>query len=105
MDELCRFKNACSGCHDSLLSSIGHFRKGEDHKGLECFLNSLDDLEKLPELFQLSGKPVETIEKLAPVARSLYEYMQNQDIVGMTDLMEFTLCSMVKECIEGCEEK
>lgn len=105
MEELTRFKKIGNRFLNSLLSSIEHFRKGEDHSGLDCFLNSMDDLERMLELYQYFGKPQGNFGKIVPTVQKVHVCMQNQDVAGMTDVLEFTLYPLVKGWIEECAEK
>ncbi len=96
-----RFKKACGRFCSSLLSSVEYFRTGKDPHGLDSFLNSLDDLEFLLELDQFLETPKLETGRILPVIKKLRECMQNQDITGMTDLLEFELYPVAKELVEG----
>ncbi len=89
---------------DSLHSAIEHFRNGEDHSGLNSFLTSVDDLEIMLDTYQCLGKPKIELEKLFPAVQKLYLCMQNQDIIGITDLLEFTLYPLAESWLEECAE-
>jgi hypothetical protein len=93
-----RFKN-------SLRSSIEHFRNGEDHLGLDDFLNSIDDLESIIDIYQCIGEPNVRIKKMLPNLQMMYRCMQNQDITGITDVLEFRVYPLSKEWISGCDEE
>lgn len=105
MEGLTQFKKTGSRFLNSLFSSIECFRKGEDHSGMDYFLNSINDLEALLESCKLSGKLNGNLGKMIPAVQELHVYMQNQDMAGMTDLLEFTLYPMAKEWIEECDEE
>ncbi|NJD02848.1 MAG: hypothetical protein FIA99_09725 [Ruminiclostridium sp.] len=105
MEQADRVKKTCDRFRNSLRSSVEYFRKGEDHSGLDSFLNSMADFESLLEHYRYSGSLKEKIEKIVPSIRILYEYMKNQDITGMTDILEFKLYPLTEEWAEGCDEE
>jgi hypothetical protein len=100
MKELTPFKKKSDRFQHSLCSSIEHFRKGNDHLGLDNLLNSMDDLENLLELQQYAGEPWRKIDKIAPVLQALCKNVENQDVIGLTDVLEFTLYPLAKEWTE-----
>lgn len=88
---------------DALLSSVRCFRTGEDSIGMDCFLNSMKELEKLQEVGEYSNNPEEKIKKIIPILQTLLECMHNQDIVGMTDILEFELVPLSEEWDAECD--
>ena len=99
MEELTLFKKTGGRFVDSLYLSIDYFRKGEDHYGLDSFLDSMYDLERLLEL-QKCFRKLKINSKIEEVIQKLYLYMKNKDIVGMTDELEFILYPLAKELVE-----
>lgn len=97
MELMIRYQKVRNRFYHSLRGGIDSFREGEDQNGLDCFLESMDDLENLLEMDRILGTEVIKLERILPVLQELECRIKNQDIVGMTDLMEFTLYPMIKE--------
>lgn len=105
MEGLTQFKITGSRFLTALFSSIECFRKGEDHSGIDYFLNSINDLEALVESYKpSSGNLNRNFEKMIPAVRTLQVHMHNQDMTGMTDVLEFTLYPLAKGWIEECDK-
>lgn len=79
------------------------FRKGEDAAGLECFLTATAELESLVEADQILPRPRIGLDRLLPAVRQLHFYMQNQDITGIADFLEDTICPMTQEWLQGSD--
>ncbi|MGF7056643.1 hypothetical protein [Brassicibacter mesophilus] len=102
MKELTPFKKRSDRFQKSLLYTIEHFRKGNDHLGLDNFLNSIDDMENLLEYQQYAGDVKIKLDEIMPVLQILYDCIRNQDVTAMTDVLEFTVYSLTKEWNERC---
>ncbi|MDF2656098.1 MAG: hypothetical protein K0R19_2572 [Bacillota bacterium] len=89
------------------LVSVQAYREGNDVLGLAAFLSSMDDLEQLFELNWRSDMSESALPGIVPILRELKNRIKNQDIAGITDLMEFVLCPAVKElgCSNGNEDR
>ncbi len=97
MEQMARFQKIRTRFDNSLFLTIEEFRKGKDHQGLDGLFNSMDDLECLLEINRSFGAQKMKLDGLLPILQELCERIKNKDIVGMTDLLEFTLYPMVKE--------
>ena len=84
-----------------LSASIAHFRNGEDTDGIEGFLSGMEELERVVEIDQDSQQPKIDMNQLLPLVRELYFYIQNQDITGITDLLEYTVYPLTEEWLKG----
>lgn len=86
-------------------ATVNAYRDGEDALGLESFLSSMDDLEQLLELNWQLGISKGALRRILPILQELKNRMKNQDITGITDLIELVLCPAVKElgCSNGDE--
>jgi hypothetical protein len=84
-------------------SAIEHFRTGNDQLGLDNLLNSMVDLENLLEFEYSADGLCNKMDKITPVLRDLCRCIKNQDVTGLTDVLEFTLYPLTTEWIEGCE--
>jgi hypothetical protein len=104
MREKMRSREINTRYQNTLNASIALFREGKDHAGLDALLHSLEDLESLLDTYQCTGEACLAIDKILPVYRKLLEYMRNQDITGMTDLLEFKIYPLSMEQIERCDE-
>jgi len=105
MNELTLLKKRSNRFHNSLRSSIEHFREGNDQLGLDNFQKSMENLEKLLEFEQYFGDSKCDIQKITSVLQSLYVCIQNKDVVGMTDVLEFTLHPLTNQWVIGCDEE
>lgn len=105
MDELTLFKKRINRFQNSLQRTIELFRKGEDHPGLDSFLSMIDDMEILLEFYPHYEGLQERIESLLTAFQKICLCMQNQDVVGMTDLLEFKLSPLTKEWLKEYDEK
>jgi len=105
MNELTRFHERTDRFQNSLLTSIERFRNGEDHLGLDTFLKCMDDLENIIDIYLCLGEPKLKIDELLPAVQKLYINMKNQDVIGMTDVLEFTIYPLTREWFERCDEK
>lgn len=83
-----------------LRAAIGHFRNGEDILGIEDFLSGMDELKRVVEKDRNSQQPKIDMNQLLSAMRKLYFFIQNQDITGITDLLEDTFVSLTKEWAE-----
>jgi hypothetical protein len=101
MKKLAAFKQKSERFLNSLLSSIEHFRMGEDQLGLDCFLNSFLDLEMIVELFPYLEDSSEPFKQIVTVTEGIYQNMQNQDVIALTDALEFKLYPLAKKWFEG----
>lgn len=86
-----------------LRSASEHLRSGEDAQGIEDALSALLELEKLVEHDQNAQQPQIDMSQLLPAVKTLYDYIRNQDITGIGDLLEDVLCSMAGEWMKGSE--
>lgn len=87
--------------HDSLLAAIDHFQRGEDSPGLDSLLNSLEDLNNLMNLYECLGEPAIDPELFLPALREMYRCMQDRDVVGLTDLIEFSIYPAAESWLNG----
>ncbi|SNT02857.1 hypothetical protein SAMN05446037_103428 [Anaerovirgula multivorans] len=105
MEASTSFKKRSDRLQKALLCTIEDFRKGNDHLALDNFLNSMDDLENLLEYQQYVGDLRRKIDRIPPTLQTLHDYVKNQDVIGITDLLEFTLYPLIEAWIEGCDEE
>lgn len=78
-------------------------RNGEDAKGIEGLLSAMSELEKLVENDQDSLQPRIDIKRLLPAVRTLCFYIKNQDIAGITDLLEDVFYPLAVEWMKGSD--
>ena len=101
MTDLLLLKEENEHLQKFLRTAIGHFRNGEDANGIEDFLNGVEELERVVEIDQDSQQPKIDMNQLLPLVRELYFYIQNQDITGITDLLEYTVYPLTEEWLKG----
>lgn len=87
-----------------LQPAVGYFRVGKDCEGIECLSDFLDKFEYLVESDCISQQPKIDLSQLLPILRKLDFYMKNQDITGMTDLLEDSVIPLAQEIQKGCDE-
>ncbi|MCI1965847.1 MAG: hypothetical protein LKJ17_06925 [Oscillospiraceae bacterium] len=75
-------------------SAVRNFRSGDDTQGMRYFLSAVEGLELVIREDRNSQQPKIDLNELLPSVRRLYFYMRNQDIVGITDLLEDTVMPM-----------
>ena len=76
-------------------------RGGKDDEGIEGLLSAVSELEKLVENDQESPRPQIDLGRLLPALRTLYSYIKNHDIAGITDLLEDVFYPMTGEWMRG----
>lgn len=83
-----------------LCSSAESFRKGEDHNGLEMFLKGLENLEKILCMrdFDMNS---EEMNSIVCEYKNLLSHMRNRDILGITDILEYTLYPVSEKWLKG----
>lgn len=84
-----------------VMLSTGKLRNGEDAQGIEILLSAARSLEKLVEDDRCSPEPQIDLVRLLPAVRTLHNYIRNQDIAGITDLLEDVFCPMTGEWMIG----
>ncbi|MBS4025590.1 MAG: hypothetical protein KGZ96_07945 [Clostridia bacterium] len=103
MKELTLFQKKSDRLQNSLRASIEHFRKGNDQLGLDNFLNAMADLESLLEFQHYAEGSGSKLGKITPVLRDLCGCIKNQDVVGLTDVLEYTVYPLAEQWREGCD--
>lgn len=99
-----RFRVEQKHLQEFLKAAVGHFRIGEDNAGLNSFLSAMEELEHAVETDQNLQQPHIDLNRLLPALRGLYFYMRNQDLTGVTDLLEDTIYPMTEEWLKGRDE-
>ena len=89
--------------HGFWQTASAQLRSGEDAEGIEGLLSAVSELEKLVENDQNSLKPRVDLNRLLPAIRTLCFYMRNQDIAGITDLLEDVFYPMAREWMKGSD--
>lgn len=84
-----------------LQTTSAQLRSGEDAEGIEGLLSAVSELEELVENDQNSLKPQIDLSRLLPAVKTLYSYMKNQDIAGISDLLEDAFTPMTGEWMKG----
>jgi hypothetical protein len=100
MRQLIQFNDIVLRLQNSLLSTIERFRRCEDSSGLECFLHSLQDMEILFDTGKAYGIPGFILDSIKKSLQSICNLIKNQDITGLTDVIEFELCPLAKAILE-----
>lgn len=86
-----------------LQTADGQFQNGDDAIGIENLLAAIAELEKITETDHNSQQPQIDLSRLLPDMRRLHFYIQNQDITGITDFIEYAFCPMTEELLKGCD--
>lgn len=85
-----------------LQTAVAQFQIGDDAAGIENLLAAAAELENLVEADRNSQRPQIDLRRLLPAVRKLHFYIQNQDIAGISDLLEDTFCPLTEEWLKGC---
>lgn len=86
-----------------LRTSIEQFRNGEDQDGFENLLKGLNELESTVKIDRNSKSHKVNVSQLLAIMRKLYFLIQNQDIAGVTDLLEDRCYPLTEEWLKGCD--
>ena len=86
-----------------LQTASARLRNGEDAEGIEDLLSAMSELEKLVESDQSSLQPQIDMNRLLPAVSTLCFYIKNQDIAGITDLLEDVFFPMAGEWMKGSD--
>jgi len=87
-----------------LRAAVSHFQTGEDAAGIKNLSSAMEELERLVEISQNSWQPQIDLNLLLPSVRRLYFYMKNQDITGITDLLNDTVYPLTEKWIKGRDD-
>lgn len=104
MNESTRLREQNDRFRESLRSSVRHFRRGEDHSGLDEFLNSLDDLESILDYLQCMEEPEIELKEMLEALKELPAYLRGQDVTALTDALEFAVYPLAEKWIGGVTE-
>ncbi|MFZ7103239.1 MAG: hypothetical protein ACOWWO_11385 [Peptococcaceae bacterium] len=91
MSELTFLQKRRDRFHNSLRISIDYFREGHDRLGWDNFQSSMTDLENLLEFEQYFRGSKFNLSEITLALQSLQRCLQNKDVTGLTDVLEFTL--------------
>lgn len=83
-------KKASETAQTLLEESYKHFRRGEDEEGLQCFLEGIGRLEKMTA-FDFDMSKTE-FDGLVGDAEKMLFCVQNADITGLCDILEYSFC-------------
>ncbi|WMJ24048.1 hypothetical protein RBG61_05100 [Paludicola sp. MB14-C6] len=89
----------------SLLAAIEFFNHCKDEDGIIAIICFIDDFENLLDIYECSNEVTLDIEHILPYMKALLSCMQNDDIIGMADTLEYDIYPLLKEIEEGCAEK
>ena len=92
-----RYQETCRRLSRTLLSSVEYFRHGDDSAGLDDFICAVTDLEDLLTLYQCAGEPVVRLDSLLTALSAVHACILNQDITGLTDVLEFSVYPHIDE--------
>ncbi len=81
----------------ALLSSVEHFRHGDDSAGLDDFISAVNDLEDLLTIYQCAGESAIRLDSLLAALGEVQTCILNQDITGLTDVLEFSVYPHIDE--------
>lgn len=101
MNELSLLYSRNNRLQASLQSAVRHFRNGEDRAGFDDFSNSMEDLESVIDTVRVFGGAEADFDRMLPAVRQLLDCVRNQDVTGITDVLEFTVYPLSKEWMKG----
>ena len=100
MDKSAQFNSTATRLCETMLDAIDDFRSGNDRQGLDEFLAAMEDLEMILDMDRYSGTAAFEMHRIQPILEELSALVKNQDIVGITDLLELALYPLAKEMAE-----
>ncbi|MEA5136808.1 MAG: hypothetical protein VB035_11800 [Candidatus Fimivivens sp.] len=87
----------------TLKSCVSLFREGEDNRGLDALMCSVEDLERILDILECTEETAFETPKMLNACRELLEYMEKRDVIGMTDLLEFTIIPLSETWTARCD--
>lgn len=96
--------NEKKNLQECLQAAINNFHVGEDEDGMKSFLSFLEKLECMVEIDWKKPQPQIDLDQLLPVLKKLRFSIKNQDITGITDLLEGTTAPLIQKMLKGCDE-
>jgi hypothetical protein len=103
MEDTKLLQNEYRRLEQSLSGAIENLRSRRDAPGLDAFLDSVDDMEDIVDAC-LHLEQYEPIGYFLPYIRLIQTVVQNEDIVALTDIMEFMLLPLAKKALEGTDQ-
>ena len=100
--ELTLFRTQGKRLLDLLQTTAQLFRSGEDTMGIEGLITAAAELEILTETDRYSRRPQINMSRLLPSLKKLCFYIHNQDITGIADFLEDSLCPLTEQWLRGC---
>lgn len=91
--------------HKTLKSCVSLFREGEDNRGLDALLDSVEDLARILDILECTEEAGFKTQEMRDACQKLLEYMINRDVTGMTDLLEFTIIPLSETWAARCNAK
>lgn len=95
--------NKYQGLKVILLETIADFRSGHDISGLNAFFTTIEDIENII-LISIYLDELEFVDVLLPVARTLHDAVCNEDVTGLTDILEYTFLPYVENAVKEVTE-
>ena len=84
-----------------LRTSAELFCVGEDLLGIDSLAKAAASMRSLVEADRKSHRPQLDLSMILPPLRTLYSYIHNQDITGVTDYLEDTFCAQTEQWMRG----
>ncbi len=83
----------------TLLESIKHWRIGNDLIGYETFITSIEHLELIINRLEKSSNKIIHAQwnDLLLILQRLHQLIQQQDVIGITDVLEFNILPFIQE--------
>jgi hypothetical protein len=86
------FDYAINNFNNSLLTCVKHFRICEDNEGLNMLTESFDIFSCIINANVCLGNTQINLTDSIILCKKLYALMLNNDIIGITDFIEFSMC-------------
>lgn len=96
-------QETCRRLDKTLKSCVSLFRQGEDNSGLDALVGSIEDIERILDILECTEETAFETQEMLDACRKLLEYMQNCDVTGMTDLLEFTIIPLSEGWAARCD--
>lgn len=82
-----------------ITSTISSWRAGNDHFGLHRFLQMIEQLEQIiDQQLKINKKDqFDEMTKLIPILNHIDQRVQNCDVTGITDMLEYQLSPFIQK--------
>lgn len=99
MNELSQYRHEWELWLQAMKESVDKWRCGDDHNGLNSFILAMQLFQRMIQqrMEQVNGQAAKTFVQLLPLVQELNEQVKREDIIAITDAMEYGLIPFCEE--------